>query len=257
MEKRYTVKANGTDETTGKKIWAIYDKESEQFLTQFDGGRFQLQDTAKQLNEGTLTLEQKTGARKIGYMRISTLKDKQSFERQQAQLDKVGCDLIYKDRVSGAKRERPELDKMLEELQEGDTVYIVAIDRLSRSTKDLLDIVETIKTKGAFLKSLNDSWLDTSKGNPMSDFLLTVMGALAQMEREMIKQRIQEGVAVAKAKGTKLGRPKANPNKVAHALELYATGDYTTKQIIDITGISKATLFRKVKEAEELAKKNS
>lgn len=255
MNKRYTVKAYGIDETTGKKIWAIYDKESEQFLSQFEGGRFQLQDTAKQLNEGTLSLN--TGGRKIGYMRISKNTENQTFERQKAQLESVGCDVIYQDKISGAKRERPQLNSMLESLQEGDTVYIVAIDRLSRSTKDLLEIVDLIKSKGAYLKSLNDSWLDTSKDNPMSDFLVTIMGALAQMERAMIQQRIKEGVAVAKAKGTKLGRPKANSNKVSYALELYATGEHTIKQIIDITGISKATLYRKIKEAEELAKQNN
>lgn len=85
---------------------------------------------------------------------------------------------------------------MLEELQEGDTVLIVSLDRLSRSTKDLLEIVEIIKNKGASLKSINDTWLDTTEDNPMSDFLLTVMGGLAQMERAMITQRVKEGVKV-------------------------------------------------------------
>lgn len=193
--------------------------------------------------------ETKTG-RMIGYMRISTKHHEQSFDRQEAQLRAMGCEVIYSDRMSGSKFERPELHKMLDELEAGDTVLIVAIDRLSRSTKDLLEIVDIIKNKGAYLKSINDSWLDTTSSNPMNDFLLTVMGALAQMERAMIQQRIQEGIKVAKAKGTKLGRPKANSNKVQYALELYAKGEHTVKQIVDITGVSKATLYRKIKEIE-------
>ncbi|MEH7117201.1 recombinase family protein [Neobacillus vireti] len=255
MEKRFTVKANGTT-AEGKKLWQVFDKETEQFLSQFEGGRFALQEVAAQLNEGTLTLEpvEEKATKTVGYMRISTQKDEQKFDRQEAQLKDFGVDTIYADRMSGAKRERPELNRMLDELQEGDTVVIVAIDRLSRSTKDLLEIVEIIKQKGASLKSINDSWLDTSSSNPMGEFLLTVMGALGQMERAMITQRVQEGVRVAKAKGTRLGRPKANQNKVNLALELYAKGEHTVKQIVDITGVSKATLYRKIAELEEANK---
>ncbi|WP_146876858.1 recombinase family protein [Bacillus subtilis] len=252
MEKRYTVKANGTT-AEGKKNWEVFDKQEEKFLSQFEGGRFALQDIAKQLNEGALTLEpaQEKSAKTVGYMRVSTKLDKQVFDRQEEQLKAFGVDHIYADRMSGAKRERPELNKMLEELEEGDTVVIVAIDRLSRSTKDLLEIVEIIKNKGASLKSLNDSWLDTTNGNPMSEFLLTVMGALAQMEREQITQRIREGVAVAKAKGTRMGRPKKSRHKVELALDLYSKGEHTVPQIVEITGVSKATLYRKIKALEE------
>ncbi|MGG1230461.1 recombinase family protein [Bacillus halotolerans] len=252
MEKRYTVKANGTT-AEGKKNWEVFDKQEEKFISQFEGGRFALQDIAKQLNEGTLTLEpvEEKSTKTVGYMRVSTKLDKQVFDRQEEHLKAFGVDHIYADRMSGAKRERPELNRMLEELEEGDTVVIVAIDRLSRSTKDLLEIVEIIKNKGASLKSLNDSWLDTTNGNPMSEFLLTVMGALAQMEREQITQRIREGVAVAKAKGTRMGRPKKSRHKVELALDLYSKGEHTVPQIVEITGVSKATLYRKIKALEE------
>lgn len=97
--------------------------------------------------------------RLIGYMRISTVKDEQTFSRQEAQL--LDCDKVYADRLSGAKRDRPELNEMLNDLQAGDTVLIVSIDRLSISTADLLEIVELIKSKGCSLKSINDTWLDT------------------------------------------------------------------------------------------------
>ncbi|MDQ0220399.1 recombinase family protein [Peribacillus cavernae] len=185
----------------------------------------------------------------IGYMRVSTDKESQKFDRQETQLQALGCEVIYSDRMSGAKRDRPQLNKMLSDLQEGDVVHIVEIARLSRSTKDLLEIVEQIKTAGASLKSINDSWLDTTSANPMSDFLLTVMGALGQMERQMIAQRVREGVKVAQAKGVKFGRPKANKNKVDYAIKLWQEGNHTGQAIADITGISRKTLYNKVKEA--------
>lgn len=189
-------------------------------------------------------------AKTIGYMRISTVKKEQKFDRQEAQLeDKV--DVLYADRISGSSRKRPELDKMLDTLEEGDTVLVLSIDRLSRSTKDLLDIVETIRDKGAVLKSVQDTWLDTSDDNPMSDFLLTVMGALAEMERKQTVQRVKEGLAVAKSKGKVFGRPPANPHKVALALELYDNGKHTVKEIEAITGLSRKTIYNKLKERED------
>lgn len=186
-----------------------------------------------------------------GYMRVSTTKEEQKFDRQESQL-KGKVDVMFQDRVSGSKRNRPQLDKLLESLQAGDVVMILSIDRLSRSTKDLLDIVETIRERGASLKSLQDSWLDTTSDNPMSDFLLTVMGALAEVERKQTVKRVNEGLAVAKANGAKFGRPKANQHKVDLAIKLYDEGGYTNKQISDIAGISIKTLYNKIKEREEL-----
>lgn len=182
-----------------------------------------------------------------GYMRISTQNEAQKFDRQEAQLQGQ-VDVLVNERISGSKRNRPELDKMLDLLEPGDVVLILSIDRLSRSTKDLLEIVEIIRAKGASLRSLQDSWLDTTSDNPMSDFLLTVMGALAEVERKNIVKRVNEGLAVAKNKGVQLGRPKANSNKVAYALELYDKGEHTAKQIAEITGISRKTLYNKLNE---------
>ena len=100
------------------------------------------------------------------------------------------------------------------------------------------------------LKSLQDSWLDTRSENPMSDFLLTVMGALAEVERKQTIKRVKEGMQVAKSKGTHIGRPKANKAKALHAIELYDSGNYTVKEIEDITGISRATIYRRLKERD-------
>lgn len=186
-----------------------------------------------------------------GYMRVSTSGDSQRFDRQEAGIGEV--DVLYQDRLSGGKRERPELNKMLSILEAGDEVVILSIDRLSRSTKDLLEIVESIRDKGASLRSIQDTWLDTSSENPMSDFLLTIMGALAEMERKQIVQRVNEGIQQAKSRGEELGRPKVSRHKVEIALELYDKGEHTVKQITEIAGIGRATLYRKIKEREEVS----
>ena len=185
-----------------------------------------------------------------GYMRISTTKVDQKFDRQEAQLEEY-ADVFYADRVSGSKRSRPELDRLLEDLGEGDVVLILSIDRLSRSTKDLLDIVDKIRERGASLLSLQDSWLDTTSENPMSDFLLTVMGALAEMERKQTVARVNEGLAVAKKKGKVFGRPKANQSKVNLALDLYDEGKHTVKEISEITDLSRKTIYNKLNERKD------
>ena len=185
-----------------------------------------------------------------GYMRISTIKSEQKFDRQEDQLEEY-VDVMYADRISGSQRKRPELDRMLEDLEEGDTVVILSIDRLSRSTKDLLEIVETIEERGATLKSLQDTWLDTTGDNPMSEFLMVVMGALAELERKQTVQRVKEGLEVARKKGKELGRPKANKTKVNYALELYDEGKHTVKEIAEITDLSRKTIYNYLNERKD------
>ena len=155
--------------------------------------------------------------------------------RQEFLFKDIHIDKVYKDVISGAKRERPELDRMLEELEEGDVVYIASIDRLSRSTKDLLDIVGIIRDKGAYLVSIKDSWLDTRESNPMSEFLLTVMGAMGQLERDMITARIQEGVKAAQARGVKFGRPRGWSKEVQKAVKMYLKGGKSMREVEKIT----------------------
>ena len=160
-------------------------------------------------------------------------------------------DKVYKDVISGAKRERPELDRMLEELEEGDVVYIASIDRLSRSTKDLLDIVGIIRDKGAYLVSIKDSWLDTRESNPMSEFLLTVMGAMGQLERDMITARIQEGVKAAQARGVKFGRPRGWSKEVQKAVKMYLKGGKSMREVEKITGVSRSTISKALRVMRE------
>ena len=111
----------------------------------------------------------------VGYARVST--EEQSLNRQIDMLVGYGVDKrnIYQEKISGMKSNREQLDKMIDELQEGDTVIITDLTRISRSTKDLLNIIDRIKAKGADIKSIKDTWLDTSSDNPYNSFLLTVM----------------------------------------------------------------------------------
>lgn len=133
---------------------------------------------------------------KRGYIRVSTLQ--QRIDRQEDKL-KDEVDVLYVDRSTGASRKgREELEQMLVDLNPGDEVIILSIDRLARSTLDLLNIVEEIKKTGASLRSLHESWLDTREDNPSGEFMLTIMGGLAEMERKQINKRVQEGIEVAK-----------------------------------------------------------
>ncbi len=171
--------------------------------------------------------------------------------RQEFLFRDIQIDKVYKDVISGAKRERPELDRMLEELEEGDVVYIASIDRLSRSTKDLLDIVGIIRDKGAYLVSIKDSWLDTRESNPMSEFLLTVMGAMGQLERDMITARIQEGVKAAQARGVKFGRPRGWSKEVQKAVKMYLKGGKSMREVEKLTGVSRSTISKALRVMRE------
>ncbi len=190
----------------------------------------------------------------IAYYRLShsdRLEEGNGWARQEYMFKDVKIDKTYKDVISGAKRERPELDMMLNELQKGDVVYIASIDRLSRSTQDLLDIVESIKDKGAFLVSIKDTWLDTRETNPMSTFLLTVMGAMCQLERDMITSRIQEGVRAAQARGVKFGRPRGNSKEVQKAVQLYLKGGKSMREVESITGVSRSSISKVIRQMKE------
>ena len=142
--------------------------------------------------------------RTIGYIRVSS--EGQNIARQKKSLSDNGCTEFYIEKISGASMERPKLNEMLDSLSMGDMVIVHEISRLSRSTKDLLTIVEVIKDKGAKLKSITDSWLDLSDDNPMSELLFTIFSGLAQFERKMIKQRQKEGIEIAKSEGKYRGK---------------------------------------------------
>jgi DNA invertase Pin-like site-specific DNA recombinase len=140
----------------------------------------------------------------IGYARVST--DGQNLEAQTDALIAVGAGKLFADKVSGSKRERPELDRMLEQLRDGDIVIVTKYDRLARSLKDLLDIVETIGERGAGFRSLAED-IDTT--TPAGRLVFHVFASIAQFERERISERTKEGLASARKRGRIGGRPPA------------------------------------------------
>lgn len=186
-----------------------------------------------------------------GYARVSTAE--QNAARQVKQLKEAGCEIILEEKLSGATVDRPQLQKLLDDLKPGDIVIVSDLTRISRSSRDLFELVDIIKTKGASLKSIKDTWLDTTSDNPYSAFLLTVMAGVAQLERDLIKQRQAEGIALAKEAGKYKGRPRKYGEKhpgMNHAIELYQTGKYTVKQICEITRVSRSALYRELQERE-------
>ena len=156
---------------------------------------------------------------KFGYARVST--KEQSLDRQIDALNGYGVDRLYLDKVSGAKESRPELDSMLEALRDGDTVIVCSYDRLARSSKQLFDLAERFQQNEISLISIKEG-VDTS--TPQGRFFFTMCAAMAQFERDLIKERQAEGIAAAKQRGCKFGRPATDAAKMDTAIKLYQAG---------------------------------
>lgn len=178
----------------------------------------------------------------FGYARVST--EAQNLDRQLDALRKYGVDQIYNEKMTGTKKDRPELAKLIDRLTEGDVVVIESLSRLGRSTKDLIELTELFQSKGVHLVSLKEN-IDTSTST--GKFLFTLMSAIAQFERDTIADRTREGLRAARARGRMGGRPKADSNTVKKAIKLYQTGQYSIKEIEELTGIKKSTLYRNLK----------
>lgn len=179
----------------------------------------------------------------FGYARVST--EQQCLDRQLDMLEKYGVDKIYNEKMTGTKRDRPELEKMLERLTEGDTVVVESLSRLGRSTKDLIQLMELFNSKGVNLVSLKES-IDTTTST--GKLLFTLISALAQFERDVIADRTREGLASARARGRKGGRPPTNTESVKKAVKLYNTGEYTVNEIQELTGVRKTTLYKNLRK---------
>ena len=189
----------------------------------------------------------------LGYARVST--DGQNLDRQIDALMVAGVSRkhLYCEKMTGTKADRPELNRLINDLETGDTVIIADLTRISRSTKDLLEIVDKIKNKGAYIKSLKDTWLDTTSSNPYNDFLLTVMSGLSQLERDLISQRTKEGLASAKARGRNGGRPSKQNEKSEMVMALYNNG-MKIADIVRNTELSRSTVNRIVKNQSNSSK---
>lgn len=158
----------------------------------------------------------------LGYARVST--NGQDLAGQVAELRTVRCAKIYREKASGAKTDRPELAKLLRALEPGDVLVVTRLDRLARSTRDLLNILDAVAKQKAGFRSLKDAWADTT--TPHGRLMLTVLGGLAEFERELIRARTGEGRTRAKARGVRFGRPrKLTPHQRQEALRRIAAGE--------------------------------
>ncbi len=176
----------------------------------------------------------------IGYCRVST-KD-QNLNRQVDQLKEENCERIYQEKMTGKIKERPELNRLLDNLRQGDVVIVTELNRLSRSTKDLFTLVEQIHSKGADIKSLKESWLDTT--TPTGKLMFTFIAGISQFERDLIAQRTKEGLASARARGRNGGRPKKSTDSIDLAIKMYNSKNCSLSEITKATGVSKTTLYR-------------
>ncbi len=181
---------------------------------------------------------------RIGYARVST--QDQNLDRQRDQLRQDGCERIYEEKVSGAKSDRPELGRMLDALRESDVVVVAELSRLSRSVRDLFDIVGRIDAVGAQIKSLKEPWLDTT--SPHGRLLFTFFSGISEFERDLIRQRTLEGMAAARARGRHGGHPTLDPKQVDLALKMYDSKACTVAEITKATGVSKSALYRYLRE---------
>ena len=176
-----------------------------------------------------------------GYARVST--SDQILDRQLDMLNKYGVDELYSEKMTGTKRDRPELQRLLNTLSEGDTVVVESLSRLGRSTKNLIELMELFNEKGVNLVSLKES-IDTT--TPTGKLLFTLISAISQFERDCLAERTKEGLASARARGRKGGRPFADNSAVNKAIRLYDSKEYTVSEITELTGISRSTLYRRI-----------
>lgn len=181
---------------------------------------------------------------KVGYVRVSTVE--QNPARQDELMKSFGVDKVYSEKLSGKDTKRPQFQEMIDFLREGDTLYVESFSRLSRSTRDLLDTVNTLNEKGVSLVSDKEK-IDTT--TPQGRLVMTVFAAIYQFERENTLERQREGIAIAKRQGKYKGR---KPIEVTDAFLKIARnwekGELALKDAVELSGVSQSTFFRKCKE---------
>ena len=181
----------------------------------------------------------------VGYIRVSTAE--QNTARQEVLMKELGVEKIYIDKLSGKSTERPELKEMLEFIRSGDTVVVESISRFARNTKDLLELVEKLHSKGVEFVSKKES-IDTT--TPAGKFMLTVFGAVAELERGYILDRQREGIAIAKSGGKYKGRKPVQVDEELwdRLFVLWKNGEITAAEFMRQTGLKRNTFYRRAKE---------
>ena len=182
----------------------------------------------------------------IGYARVST--NEQTLDLQKDALAKIGCTKIFSDVVSGAKAQRQGLEEALAYVREGDTLVVWQLDRLGRSLKHLIETITRLNNRNIGFKSITENIDTTTSGGKL---VFHIFGALAEFERDIIRERTTAGLRAARARGRLGGRPKAktldNPKKVALAQSIYENRDNTIDEICKTLNVSRATLYRYIK----------
>jgi len=177
---------------------------------------------------------------KIGYARVST--EDQRLTLQTEALKKAGCTRIFREKVSGAYLDRPELNRMLDQPREGDVVTVWKLDRLARSTRNLLEIVETISNTGARFQSISEPWADTT--THAGKMIMTIFAGIAEFERDLIRERTGAGRADAQKRGVRFGRPKKmNEDQQKLAQRLLREGK-SVREVARTFSAHPATLYR-------------
>lgn len=187
---------------------------------------------------------------KIGYARVSTYE--QNLSLQMDALEKADCEKVFHDQISGVKTKRPGLDEALTYVREGDILVVWRLDRLGRSLKHLIETVTLLEERGIGFQSLQESIDTTTSGGRL---IFHIFGALAEFERNLIKERTQAGLESARARGRKGGRPKSLDVKKTELLyRLYSEKQHSIQEICDLIGVSKSTLYAYLREKEAVPK---
>ena len=181
---------------------------------------------------------------KVGYIRVSTTS--QNPARQEVLMRELGVDIIFVDMVSGKNTDRPQLKKLLDYVRQGDTVIVESISRFARNTKDLLELVEKLTAKNVEFISKKEA-IDTTTAT--GKFMLTIFGAVAELEREYILQRQAEGIAVAKQRGVYKGRKPIERSEFKNVDAIWRTGEITAREAMRRLNLKPSTFYRKVKES--------
>ena len=182
----------------------------------------------------------------VGYIRIST--PEQNTARQEVLMQELGVEKVFIDRMSGKNTDRPQLKQMLSFVRQGDTVIVESISRFARNTRDLLELVEQLSAKGVEFVSRKEQ-IDTT--TPTGKFMLTVFGAVAELEREYILQRQAEGIAIAKANGVYQGRKPIMRPKFETITAMWKSGRITAVEAMKRLNMKPSTFYRKVRQMEQ------
>ena len=190
---------------------------------------------------------------KYGYVRVSCSDQNESRQLIAMQDLKIPSECVFVDKLSGKNTARPALQKLLSVLQKGDTVIVESVSRFARNTRDLLELIDKLTAKGVEFVSQKEN-IDTA--TPTGKFMLTVFGAVAELERGYLLQRQAEGIAAARARGVHMGRPvKRPPENFGQLAKLWARGELRTMDFMKQTGLTETTLYRRLREHQIVRKK--